>query len=483
MKGSPYQLPEDEAGEKIAYGLSEYCRSISVRQAQVQERFAEETQEVRDRIELMVGTTTVYESNALEQAGLPIHETRDVLRNEADGLNRLALELAKSAVERDKHLVEVIGLHNANNFAKALAGEYRDKDRPLTQTDLRNIHALVAEGETYAGGYKTQLVGIAGKHTALSETIGAMISGEEDPIEAIDASGQSDQTEKVEGVEVSSPTDVLQQMADLVDWINTTDANPALAASVVHTWLTHIHPFTDGNGRVARLLANLVLLRAAWPPLIVRDTDRLQYLESLRHSDKAGELLAVFQLFVKSINRELRNLERPGLAQTLFDADLMQEPEQRFEYWSNMVTNFLTELRNNLRRDPDIRLQRLFVPRFSTLRQLEKGDKMGNHWLAKITDTSRRRDHLIWLGYTTNEMPWSSPLPALFFGIRDRRPGALHTYRDSWEHCPFRVKEVAIRPSLGERPYLMRYAGGLTDWVTQEKAAAEVADSLIECEV
>jgi len=483
MRNSPYQLPEDEVGERLARGLSELCRSIEMRQAEVQATFSQHTQEVRDRIDLMIGTTAVYESNALEQAGLPIHETRDVLRNEADGLNRLAIELAKSAVERDRHLIEVIGLSNAHSFSKQLASEYHDHNRPLTQADLRNLHALVTEGETFAGGYKTQLVGIGGKHKALGETIGSMIADPKSEHGYRVPTDHERSSEKMETVDVSSPTDVLQQMGELVDWINETDANPALAAAVAHTWLTHIHPFTDGNGRVARLLANLILIRSAWPPLIVRDVDRLQYIDGLRESDNAGELLAVFDLFTKSINRELRNLERPGLAEELFDADLRREPEQRFELWSNMVTTFLNQLRSELERHPGVRLHRIFVPRFSTLMQLERGDSGGNHWLAKVTSRDQRLDHLIWLGYSTSQMPLSSPLPALFFGVRDRRPDAPRPYRDSFEHCPFGVKEVAIRPSVSSTPFLLRFAGGVTEWLTNEGAATEVGRSLVDCVV
>ena len=52
-----------------------------------------------------------------------------------------------------------------------------------------------------------------------------------------------------------------------------------------------IHPFDDGNGRVARLLTNYVLLRVGYPPIIVKSADKTAYLTALRMAD-AGELPA-----------------------------------------------------------------------------------------------------------------------------------------------------------------------------------------------
>jgi Fic family protein len=62
------------------------------------------------------------------------------------------------------------------------------------------------------------------------------------------------------------------------------------AAFEAHFRLTAIHPFADGNGRAARLLMNLMLIRAGYPPVAVRPEDRKLYLDALEQASLAGDL-------------------------------------------------------------------------------------------------------------------------------------------------------------------------------------------------
>ncbi len=69
------------------------------------------------------------------------------------------------------------------------------------------------------------------------------------------------------------------------------------AAFDIHFRLTAIHPFADGNGRTARLLMNLMLIRGGYPPIAVRPEDRKHYLDTLEHGS-LREDLRPFQTFM-----------------------------------------------------------------------------------------------------------------------------------------------------------------------------------------
>jgi Fic family protein len=51
-----------------------------------------------------------------------------------------------------------------------------------------------------------------------------------------------------------------------------------------------IHPFADGNGRTARLLMNLILLRGGYPPVVIGPEERADYLDALEAAQLGGEM-------------------------------------------------------------------------------------------------------------------------------------------------------------------------------------------------
>ena len=65
--------------------------------------------------------------------------------------------------------------------------------------------------------------------------------------------------------------------------------SPDVEAAWLHHRFTLIHPFVDGNGRVARSLASLVLLKHEWFPLVVTRSDKGAYLSAIRQADQ-GDL-------------------------------------------------------------------------------------------------------------------------------------------------------------------------------------------------
>jgi len=79
---------------------------------------------------------------------------------------------------------------------------------------------------------------------------------------------------------------------------------PQVEAAWLHHTFTQIHPFQDGNGRVARALASLVFLRGGFFPLVVSRDDRTAYIDALEKAD-AGDLPALATLFAQFQKRIL----------------------------------------------------------------------------------------------------------------------------------------------------------------------------------
>jgi excisionase family DNA binding protein len=97
----------------------------------------------------------------------------------------------------------------------------------------------------------------------------------------------------VEGSDFLPPPafEVQGLVEELLDWVrrNPEELRPVEVAAVFHYRFASIHPFDDGNGRVARLLMNLFLIKSGYPFTVVRNYDRRRYYDSLRKAD-GGDL-------------------------------------------------------------------------------------------------------------------------------------------------------------------------------------------------
>ncbi len=137
--------------------------------------------------------------------------------------------------------------------------------------------------------------------------------------------GQSTRKEIIPGQYKTTPNSVRQangeilsfasveetpaRMGDLVAWLRQELTSPTLPIAALLAKLHHdfvlIHPFEDGNGRVARLLMNYVLMRSGYLPLIVRTDEKEAYLTALRLAD-AGELSALMSYLQRRLEWSLQ---------------------------------------------------------------------------------------------------------------------------------------------------------------------------------
>ncbi len=218
----------------------------------------------------------IYHSNAIEGNRLDLDETRQVVEQ---GLTLIRKPLEDQAEARN--------LSGALDYLEELASGAA----PLTAHDLRQVHALVLKNiEEHAGAYRTVPVAIGG--SAFSPP------GPEKLAEEMDVF-----SEWLEAVSVPTETTLA-----------TTEG--LLAAAAAHTWLVTIHPFTDGNGRVVRLLANLLLMRYRFPIAIVPREERHRYYDAPEES-QTGDLTPFLAMFAECVRESLVEYERATAREAL----------------------------------------------------------------------------------------------------------------------------------------------------------------------
>jgi Fic family protein len=109
-----------------------------------------------------------------------------------------------------------------------------------------------------------------------------------------------------------SPAEIPARMGDLAAWLAQAPLTPESAFDA-HERLVTVHPFSDGNGRTARLLMNLLLTKAGYPPLVIRPEDRLAYFDALdatRIGNRAAYHEFMYARLEQALDHQLGILQR-----------------------------------------------------------------------------------------------------------------------------------------------------------------------------
>ena len=199
-----------------------------------------------------------YNSGRIENDEITYHDTYEVFSNDA----------VSSYTGSLRTLFEIRNLKTAWNWVLDRAcGEPFSFDVPC----LLEVHQLLTSG-TY-----DQRRWDAGERPGSFKlgdyVVGARAVGEDaDDVPAL-----------VEGL-----------LAEVSEAVGPGSSGSALTvAAYLHAELARIHPFADGNGRVARLMMNLALMRLGHPPVVVFEEDRLAYYGALDAFDEAEDLDAL----------------------------------------------------------------------------------------------------------------------------------------------------------------------------------------------
>ncbi len=203
-----------------------------------------------------------YNSNAIEGNTLTLGETRSLILH---GLTAHGKPL------RD-HL-DIEGHDSAVQAIEAAVKDYQE----LNEVFIRNLHRVLLKEP-----YETEAKTPDGQVVRRTISIG-------------------DYKTKPNNVETSTgemyyftpPEQVKQAMTDLLDWYRARERggeHSIIVAATFHYRFVRIHPFDDGNGRMARLMMNMILIKHGFTVAMIRQNNREEYLDRLEQADKTEDL-------------------------------------------------------------------------------------------------------------------------------------------------------------------------------------------------
>ncbi|MBY0522858.1 MAG: Fic family protein [Gemmataceae bacterium] len=123
--------------------------------------------------------------------------------------------------------------------------------------------------------------------------------------------------------------------------------SPEVEAAWLHHRFSLIHPFTDGNGRVARCLATLVLLKANWLPLVVTRHERTTYILALRAADQGdlGPLVTLFGTLQRKAVREALSLSEEVAQDVAAIGSILKSVKSQFDRRRHERTELMNRVR------------------------------------------------------------------------------------------------------------------------------------------
>ena len=197
-----------------------------------------------------------YHSNAIEGNTLTLKETKVALEGITIGGKTL------------REHFEAINHKDAILFMEDLA----QKEERLSEYSIKQIHSLILKNidDENKGKYRKTNVIISG--------------AEHKPPQSFEVQSKMEEFIKNYNEKV-------------------TKLHPIELASFVHIEFVKIHPFIDGNGRTSRLLMNLELIKAGFPPVVIKLEDRLEYYKALDIANNENDYKPFLELMKKVIEK------------------------------------------------------------------------------------------------------------------------------------------------------------------------------------
>jgi len=214
-----------------------------------------------------------YTSNAIEGNTLTRKETELVIEEHLTSSSK-PLVYYQEAVNHAKAFMNVLELTKGKT--------------PINVDTIMELHKIILTGidDNNAGFYRNCMVRISGSRVILP-----------------------------------NPLKVPKLMDEFITWLNEQDLSDPVTAILAHYKFVSIHPFTDGNGRCARLLMNFLLLQAGYVPIIVQPRDRKKYLNSIEQAqltqNESGYISYMQNLLLRSMKKivDMLDTDKPDVKQ------------------------------------------------------------------------------------------------------------------------------------------------------------------------
>lgn len=361
LDGSPYLL-DARTGPKIIEAASRLSERVELLR-----RHGPLHEKTLLRLRKEWGVRQVYESAGIEGNQLDMSETQMAIQK--------GITVSGKPPE---HSEEVQNLHRALDFLETLVAE----KSPLREREIREVHDII--------------LGPTSRDRGVYRTVDVAISNSPH----------------------KPPTfiRVIDEMAAYVAWIEKGYSNvpTPLLAAVCHAWLVHIHPFRDGNGRTARAVMNLLLMRHGFPVVVVRRTDRQRYYEALRRSDE-GDIGPFLELLTERCDDGIKQIDRLRKAEEGLSIALEQvraAEERHYRMWLDGVRLMATSMEDAIKtveeQDPGFtaQVQHYDAPEFDQYKALCARDASGATWLIRLSLSrgGERHSVLLWVGFASDPL-------------------------------------------------------------------------------
>lgn len=227
------------------------------------------------RIEQKLRIESNYHSNAIEGNSLDLGETRSLILH---GLTAHGKPM-RDHLDVEGHDEAVKTMEDAVN-----------RDESLNEVFIRNLHKVLLKEP-----YEIDAITGDGQPTKRLITIGQYKT-----------QPNNVKTSTGEIYYYTPPDQVKPAMGDLIDWYRIAESegeHPIVVAATFHYRFVRIHPFDDGNGRMARLLMNMILIKHGYTVAIIPIQERNRYISTLEQADRSEDLSE----FIECIAEYCRN--------------------------------------------------------------------------------------------------------------------------------------------------------------------------------